>query len=67
LCDDAKEALDRVKARVPFELTVIDVDSDPKLVELYGWEVPVVLVDGKKVAKYRVDEEALIRRLRSTP
>ena len=63
LCDVAHEALLRVRARTPFELSIVDVDSDAKLVELYGLEVPVVLVDGKKVAKYRVDEDALVRRL----
>ncbi len=65
LCDVAKEALERVRAAEPFELEVLDVDRDPKAVELYGMEVPVVLVDGKKAAKFRVDEAALLKRLRS--
>jgi glutaredoxin len=65
LCEDAKAALERVRARVPFELEVIDVDTDSLLVERYGWEVPVVLVDGHKVAKFRVDEQALERRLKA--
>jgi glutaredoxin len=65
LCDVAKEALERVRAQAPFELDTIDVDTDEKWVALYGLEVPVVLVDGKKVAKFRVDEAALLKRLRS--
>jgi hypothetical protein len=65
LCDDAHAALERVRARAPFVLEVIDVDSDPALCARYGLEVPVVLVDGKKWAKYRVDEAALERRLGS--
>jgi glutaredoxin len=65
LCDDAEAALERVRARVPFDLEVVDVDGDPRLAELYGWEVPVILVDGKKFAKYRLDEVALERRLRA--
>ncbi|HZS35182.1 MAG TPA: glutaredoxin family protein [Polyangia bacterium] len=64
LCDDAKAALERVRARAGFELDVIDVDTDAELQALYGLEVPVVLVDGKKWAKFRVDESALERRLR---
>jgi hypothetical protein len=64
LCDDAKAALDRVRARQPFELEIVDVDSAAELQSLYGLEVPVVLVDGKKWAKFRVDEAALERRLR---
>ena len=66
LCDVAKEALERVRAEAPFELVLVDVDADPRLQELYGLEVPVVLIDGKKVAKFRVDEAALLRRLRGT-
>jgi glutaredoxin len=65
LCDDAKAALERVRAEESFELHVTDVDSDPRLAEQYGLEVPVVLLDGKKVAKYHLDEAALLRRLRS--
>jgi glutaredoxin len=65
LCDDAKAALERVRARAPFELEVVDVDTRAELAERYGPEVPVVLVDGAKVAKFRVDESALLRRLTS--
>ena len=63
LCDVAKDALDRVRATSPFELTVIDVDTDAELTERYGLEVPVILVDGIKHAKFRVDEAALLARL----
>jgi glutaredoxin len=63
LCDDAKDALLRVQARHPFELIERDIDKDPALRALYNTEVPVILVDGRKLAKYRLDEAALIRRL----
>jgi len=66
LCDDAKAALARVCRELPFELVETDVDGDPALAAQYGLEVPVVLVDGRKHAKFRVDEEALRRRLRET-
>jgi hypothetical protein len=65
LCDDVKVVLDRVRERVPFELEVFDIDADAELKQLYDWEVPVVMLDGKKWAKYRVDEQALLRRLES--
>lgn len=63
LCDDAKDALLRVQASHPFELIERDIDKDPALRALYHTEVPVILVDGRKLAKYRLDEAALIRRL----
>jgi hypothetical protein len=61
----ALEVVERVRTREPFELEIIDIDTDPKWVALYGEEVPVVLVDGRKHAKYHIDEEAFVRRLRS--
>ncbi|MSP60151.1 MAG: glutaredoxin family protein [Myxococcales bacterium] len=63
LCDEAKAVVLRVRADTPFELAVIDVDEDPALAERHGLEVPVVVVDGRKHAKYRVDEQAFRRRL----
>jgi glutaredoxin len=63
LCDDAKAALERVRHDHPFDLAIVDVDSDPALAARYGLEVPVILVDGRKHAKYRLDERAFVRRL----
>lgn len=59
LCDVAKGVLDDVRRERPFELTIVDVDTDAELAELYGGEVPVVLVDGRKAFKFRVDPGAL--------
>ena len=63
LCDDAKAVLERVRAEVPFELALVDVDGDPVLADRYGLEVPVVVVEGRKHAKYTVDEAAFRRRM----
>ncbi len=63
LCDVAKDVLDQVRRERPFELETVDVDTDPELVRLYGEEVPVVAVDGRKAFKYRVDAAALRERL----
>jgi glutaredoxin len=59
LCDVVKDLLDQVSVERPLELTVIDVDSEPELVRLYGEEVPVVLIGGRKAFKLRVDPAAL--------
>ena len=44
-------------------LEEIDISTDPELEARYGLEIPVLLVDGKKAAKYRVTEEELRRML----
>ncbi len=63
LCDVAKDVLEEVRRERSFELTTVDIDTDPELVRLYGEEVPVVAVDGRKAFKYRVDAAALRERL----
>ncbi len=63
LCDEAAEALERVGARAPFDLEVVDVSDDPELRERYGERIPVVLVDGEPAFEYVVDEAALEQRL----
>ena len=44
----------------------IDISTDSDLEERYGLEIPVLLVDGKKAAKYRVTEQAVTRLLRES-
>ena len=41
----------------------VDISTDPALLDCYGLEIPVLLIDGKKVAKYRVAEAELRRML----
>jgi hypothetical protein len=50
-------------ADAPATVEVIDVSTDPDLEERYGLEIPVLLVDGRKTAKYRVEEDVLRRML----
>jgi glutaredoxin len=63
LCDVMKERLDVIAQTHPFTLELVDIDRDAALKQLYDHEVPVLLVDGAKVAKYRLDEPMLLRRL----
>jgi len=65
LCDDMKAVVERVaRTSTPVPtIEVIDISSDPELEALYGLEIPVLLVNGKKAAKYRVTEEGLRRML----
>ena len=71
LCDEMKHVLDRVRARTPFTLRVVDISLDPDLLARYGMEIPVLEIDGRKVAKFRITERELEdtlvrRRVRST-
>jgi thiol-disulfide isomerase/thioredoxin len=63
LCDEMKTIVRRVAREVTGPITIeeIDISADPELESRYGVEIPVLLVNGKKAAKYRVSEEDLTR------
>jgi glutaredoxin len=65
LCDDMKSLVHRVIAThvnaATITLDEIDISTDPVLLDRYGLEIPVLMIDGKKVAKYRVSEPQLRR------
>jgi glutaredoxin len=64
LCEVAKDVLEGVRKRTPFDLSIVDVDGDPDLRARFGTEVPVVFVDGRKAFKYRVDPARFEKRIR---
>lgn len=63
LCDEALDQIEAARESAVFSLEVVDVDTDPALVERYGHEVPVVEIDGRKAFKYRLTTRQLLRRL----
>jgi glutaredoxin len=63
LCDDAREALLRVRASAPFALHEVDIEGDEALHRRYLERIPVVCLDGEELFDYHVDEDALRRRL----
>jgi Glutaredoxin-like domain (DUF836) len=63
LCEVMKATVERVADTMPLTLEERDISGDPALESLYGLEIPVLMIDGKKAAKYRVSEEELRRML----
>ena len=63
LCDEMKTVVARVAQTIPLSLDEIDISTDPELEALYGLEIPVLMLDGKKAAKYRIEEADLMRLL----
>jgi hypothetical protein len=61
LCDEMKTVVRRVAQTIPLSLDEIDISTDPALEALYGLEIPVLMVEGRKAAKYRIGEEELRR------
>jgi glutaredoxin len=54
LCEEAKREIKAAGYDDLYELEEINIDDDPTLAELYGWEIPVVTINGIKAFKYRL-------------
>jgi len=65
LCEDAWAILESARQRFRFNLSRVDIDSDPALVELYHFEVPVIAVAGQVRFRGRVNPVLLHRLLRA--
>lgn len=59
LCDDARAAVEELRAERGFALEEVDVSLDPVLHRRYGERIPVVAVDGDEVLELHVDADAL--------
>jgi len=65
LCQEMKVTVERVvrDTHAQARIEEIDIANDADLEARYALEIPVLLVNGKKAAKYRVTEEELRRKL----
>jgi glutaredoxin len=61
LCEQMKATIDRVAQSIPLTLEVIDISDDADLDARYGLVIPVLLVDGRKAAKYRIEDAELTK------
>ena len=67
LCDDARAALERVRARTGFLLLEVDITTDDELHRRYLERIPVVALNGEELFEFFVDEAALEDRLYRLP
>lgn len=61
LCDEMKAVIARMGESIAIDLEQIDISTDADLERRYGLEIPVLLLEGKLAAKFRVSEEELGR------
>ena len=59
LCDEMKAVIHRIRPNFEFALEEVDISTDGALDARYGLEIPVLTIDDKKVAKYRISEAEL--------
>jgi glutaredoxin len=64
LCDQAKAAIEASGCTGEYSLQEINIDEDPALRERYGYDIPIILINGVKVFKHRVDSSEFRRKFR---
>ena len=64
LCDEAKTAITSSGCDGEFILEEVNIDKDPALGERYGYDIPVIFINGVKVFKHRVKPAEFKRKLR---
>jgi len=63
LCEDMKAVVERVAPAFAATVVEKDVRDDPELERRYVFEIPVLLAGPREVARHRIDEPELRRRL----
>ena len=63
LCEEAREAMLAAGCADAYTLEEINLETDPALKERYGWEIPVVFINGHKAFKYRLTAEEFKQKL----
>ena len=63
LCEHVEGVLKTACGKTRFTLEMVDVDSDPELRERYGFEIPVVAINGVASFRYDLNLDAFLNRL----
>jgi glutaredoxin len=63
LCDEAKAAISPLLAASGARLREVNIDADPVIRASYDYDVPVIFLGARKVAKHRVDLQQFRRQL----
>jgi glutaredoxin len=64
LCDEAKAEIARARCDELFTLEEVNIDTDNELTRRYGYDIPVVTINGAHAFKHRLTAEDFKRELR---
>lgn len=60
LCDEMRQALVPWQRRYGFELAFVDIEGDDGLERRFGELIPVLMLEGREICHYFLDEAALV-------
>ncbi len=61
LGNDLRAICERLSSEIAFEFSEVNIEDDPVVQARYEREIPVLLVDGRLVVRYRTSERELRR------
>jgi glutaredoxin len=61
LCDDARDKLEDIAAQIEYELTEIDIRSNPEIFEQYRFRIPVIIISDSTLLEGRIEYGDLAR------
>ena len=65
LCDDLFVELESARDYVDFDLEILKIEQDQELYKKYWDKIPVILLNGKIIVKYRATRDQLIKKINS--
>lgn len=63
LCEEAKGEIERAGGRDLYTFEEVNILPDPELARRYGWDIPVVVIDGVHAFKHRLTAEEFRKKI----
>ncbi len=64
LCDEALEVLEQAARRTPLEIREVSILSDPELYARYRHHIPVGVLEGREIFRFRTTIDAVLAAVR---
>ncbi len=65
LCEEAKNAIQAAECSKEYTLEEINIESDPELLRLYRYDIPVIMIDGIEAFWHRLTPDEFREKLQS--
>lgn len=60
LCERARAVLERCQHQEPFLIETVDISQQPDLAARFATEIPVILLDGREIARHFLRERQVL-------
>ena len=61
LCEEARDMLDDIAALTSYDLTEIDIRSNPNIFEQYRYRIPVIIINNETTVEGRIEYRDLAK------